>query len=173
MRVSTTFVVALNVIFVSALNVTSTNRMPAPKCSFVTPVERLKSSKAVFLGEAVDVSETEGIQVVSFRVYRSWKNASVGKLTVTNFVHHEGPYFQRGKSYLVYALERNGKLSTGGCSGTVEVAYAQNEIKQLDKWKSRRKSAALIYSDRKQAIREHARSITSAWSGLAMSGLLC
>jgi hypothetical protein len=41
---------------------------------------------------------------------------------------------------LVYTYERRGKLSTGGCSGTVEVEHARADIRQLDKWKARNKS---------------------------------
>ena len=140
MRIPIAFVVSLVVVFVSGFDVTSADRVVAPKCAFETPVERLKTSKAVFSGEAIEVRESEGVQVVMFRVSRSWKNARVREITVTNFVHHEGPYFQRGKRYLVYAYEQNGKLSTGACSGTGEVEYAQDSIKQLDKWSLRNKS---------------------------------
>jgi len=111
-----------------------------PKCAFVTPIERLQTSKAVFSGRVIEVKESEGIQVARFKVSQSWKYIRADEIIVTNYIHHEGPYFHQGKSYLVYAYEREGKLSTGGCSGTVQVEYAQAEIKQLDKWKARIKS---------------------------------
>ena len=119
---------------------TSASRKPSPKCAFVTPIERLKTSKAVFSGRVIEVKESEGIQVARFKVSKSWKYIGGGELIVTNYIHHEGPYFHQGKGYLVYAYEREGKLSTGGCSGTGEVEFAQDQIKQLDKWKARNRS---------------------------------
>jgi hypothetical protein len=120
---------------------TSASHKPIPpKCALVTPIERLKTSKTVFSGRVVEVNESEGIQAARFKVSKSWKHVRADEIIVTNYIHHEGPYFHKGKSYLVYAYEREGKLSTGGCSGTVEVEYAQVEIKQLDKWKARNKS---------------------------------
>lgn len=111
-----------------------------PKCALVTPIERLKTSKAVFSGRVIEVKESEWIQVAKFRVSKSWKYIRAGEVVVTNYIHHEGPYFHRGKNYLVYAYQREGKLSTGGCSGTIEVKHAQAQIKHLDKWKARNKS---------------------------------
>ena len=121
--------------------VTPASRKPIPpKCAFITPIERLKTSKAVFSGRVIEVKESEGIQVARFKVSKSWKYVGAGELIVTNYIHHEGPYFHQGKGYLVYAYERDGKLSTGGCSGTGEVEFAQDQIKQLDKWKARNRS---------------------------------
>ena len=111
-----------------------------PKCDFVTPVERLRTSNAVFSGKVIEVIETEGIQRTKFRVSKSWKNVGVKEITIVNVIHHEGPYFERGKSYLVYAWKQKGHLMTGGCSGTGEVEQAQNEIEQLDKWHAHNKS---------------------------------
>lgn len=120
---------------------TSASRKPIhPKCDFVTPIERLKRSKAVFSGRVIEIQESKGIQVARFKVSKSWKYLRAGELFVTNYIHHEGPYFHQGKDYLVYAHERGGNLSTGGCSGTGEVEHAQAKIKQLDKWKARNKS---------------------------------
>jgi hypothetical protein len=120
---------------------TSASRKPIPpKCGFVSPIEMLKTSKAVFSGHVIEVKESEGIQVARFKVSKSWKNIRAGELIVTNYIHHEGPYFHQGKGYLVYAYEGEGKLATGRCSGTVEVEYARAQIKQLDKWKARNKS---------------------------------
>jgi hypothetical protein len=119
---------------------TSASRPIHPKCDFVTPIERLKTSKAVFSGRVIEIQESKGIQVARFKVSKSWKYLRAGELFVTNYIHHEGPYFYQGRDYLVYAYERGGNLSTGRCSGTREVKYAQAEIKQLDTWKARNRS---------------------------------
>ncbi len=127
-------------LFVYPVAISASRKPIPPKCAFVTPIERLKTSKAVFSGRVIEVKESEGIQVARFKVSKSWKYTRAGELIVTNHIHHEGPYFHEGKGYLVYAYEREGKLSTGGCSGTVEFGYAQDQMKQLDKWKARNKS---------------------------------
>ena len=127
-------------LFVSPNFASAYRRTNPPRCLIVAPVERLKISKAVFSGLVLEVKGSEGIQVVKFSVAKSWKYVREGEVIVTNMVHHEGPYFRQGRSYLVYAYNREGKLSTGGCSGTLEVEYARDEIRQLDKWKARNKS---------------------------------
>ena len=143
MRVTYAFSLLLTVLLIASPNLASAyRRTDPPRCLIVAPVERLKFSKAVFTGSVVEVKESEGIQVVKFSVARSWKCVRASEVMVTNLVHHEGPYFRQGRSYLVYAYNREGKLSTGGCSGTVEVEYARDEIRQLDKWKARNKSQA-------------------------------
>jgi len=82
---------------------TSASRKPIPpKCAFVTPIERLKTSKAVFSGHVIEVRDSEGIQVARFKVSKSWKYIRTDELTVTNHIHHEGPYFHQVKDYLVY-----------------------------------------------------------------------
>jgi len=141
MRVTYAFSLLLTIFLIVSSNLASPYRRPyPPRCFIVAPVERLKISKAVFSGLVLEVKESEGIQVVKFSVSKSWKYARAGEVTVINLVHHEGPYFRQGRSYLVYAYNREGKLSTGGCSGTLEVEYARDDIRQLDKWKARNKS---------------------------------
>jgi hypothetical protein len=141
MRMIYTVLLSLTTFLVVGSNVVSAKRrVSPPKCALVAPIERLKTSKAVFSGRVLEVKESEGIQVVKFTVSKSWKYVRADEIVVTNFVHHEGPYFHQGKSYLVYAYEREGKLSTGGCSGTVEIEHARDDIRQLDKWKARNKA---------------------------------
>jgi len=119
MRVAYTVLLLLSALFVTDSVVSTHRRISAPKCTLVAAVERLKTSKAVFSGRVIEIKESEGIQVVRFSVSKSWKYVRASEVTVTNYVHHEGPYFHQGKTYLVYAHLRKGKLSTGGCSGTM------------------------------------------------------
>jgi hypothetical protein len=110
-----------------------------PKCLNESPVQMMKRSRAVFSGHAVDVIGSKGTQLVRFKVNRSWKGVRTTEVTLTNFIHHEGPFFQQGKNYLVFAFYRNGKLSTGGCSGTVDFESASLTVRELDRWKADRK----------------------------------
>ena len=133
-------VLFLHIASLATANLVSAHRrISAPKCALVAAVERLKTSKAVFTGRVIGMKEAEGIQAVRFSVSKSWKYVRASEVTVTNYVHREGPYFRQAKSYLVYAYLRKGALSTGGCSGTVEVEYASNDLSQLDKWQERNK----------------------------------
>ena len=138
--------VACRVLFLATTLIVVVNVAPAdrrvypPKCALVSAVERLKASKAVFIGPVVEIQESEGIQVVKFNVSKSWKYVRASEVVVINYVHHEGPYFHRGKSYLVFANLRDGRLATGGCSGTVDVENVRYEINELDKWQGRNKS---------------------------------
>lgn len=141
MRITYAFLVLLTGFMIVGPDLASAHRkVSLPRCLNVAPVERLKTAKAVFAGRVIEVKESGGVQVVKFSVSKSWKYVRAGEVVVTNFIHHEGPYFHRGKNYLVYANEREGQLSTGACSGTVEVEDARDEIRQLDKWKARNKS---------------------------------
>jgi hypothetical protein len=62
-------------------------RASAPKCAFVATVERLRASKAVFIGRANEIQESEGIQVGKFGVAKFWKFVRAKEVTVVNYVH--------------------------------------------------------------------------------------
>ncbi|HSE24957.1 MAG TPA: hypothetical protein VLB68_25075 [Pyrinomonadaceae bacterium] len=109
----------------------------APKCALVSAVERLKASNAVFSGRVIEIHESEGMQVVKLNVSKSWKYVRSREVVLTNYIHHEGPYFEQGKSYLVFAYLRNGRLATRGCSGTIAIESVRYEIDELDKWQER------------------------------------
>jgi hypothetical protein len=109
-----------------------------PKCGFETPVQMLNRSSAVFSGRVVEIKGSEQIQIVRFAVTKSWKGARTTDITLTNVVHHEGPFFREGHSYLVFAWGGHRKLRTGACSGTVELDSAGQTIRELDRWRARR-----------------------------------
>jgi hypothetical protein len=46
--------------------------------------------------------------------------------------------FAKGRRHLVFANMFQGKLFAGGCSGTAGLADARDEIRELQKWLSRR-----------------------------------
>src|SRR5439155_5517403 len=76
---------------------------PTPKCDVEPLAQMMKRSAAVFSGRAVEVNGSEETQVVRLAVTKSWKGVRTSEVTLTNFVHHEGPFFRQGQSYLVFA----------------------------------------------------------------------
>jgi len=139
-------VVSRSSYLVLAILVATTNgaharaRVAPPRCMRLSTVERIRISHAVFTGRVLEIQESEGIQEVKFKLSKSWKYVRTKEVAVTNYIHHEGPYFKRGNSYLVFASLQNGSLVTGGCSGTIEVEKVSYEIDELDKWQQRNKS---------------------------------
>lgn len=138
------FVVTVS--FFINLTVAILSNVPAQaKCLIIPTLKRLKQSRAVFIGEALDIKKGVGNEQVRFRITRSWKGVSRGEVVISNTRHHEAPHYEVSKSYLVFAFGDKDELATGICSGTVDVEYAQTEIKELEKWKRQkriRKSAS-------------------------------
>ena len=110
---------------------------------------RLKASKAVFSGEILKISETSqrqdvtGLNVtVKIRLKEVWKG-QLTKEVIINTPDNSaacGYSFEVGKSYLVFAHSRKGKiLATGLCSGNRALETATEELKILGKGKKPQK----------------------------------
>jgi hypothetical protein len=98
-------------------------------------IERdFKWSAAVFLGEVVELKNTEGLKEAHLRVSRVWKGLADVEVTVFEPANSaESPHYRVGISYLVFAGVRDGKLFTGACSRTKPAASAQRDLRQLGK----------------------------------------
>jgi len=82
----------VTVSFFINLTVAMLSNAPAQaKCLMVPTLKRLKQSRAVFIGEVLDIKEGEGNEQVRFRITRSWKGVSRGEVVISNFRHHEAP----------------------------------------------------------------------------------
>jgi hypothetical protein len=108
--------------------------MPAP------PVEEeFKNVSAVFSGKVVDITEESGMDPikVTFQVDRIWKGISETEVSV--FTGRDsagcGYHFEVDESYLIYATETEGKLTTGLCSLTKELSLADEDISILGEGK--------------------------------------
>ena len=132
------FVVTVS--FFINLTVAMLSNAPAQaKCLMIPTLKRLKQSRAVFIGEVLNIKKGEGYEQVRFRITRSWKGVSKGEVVISNFRHPEAPHYEVNKNYLVFAYGEKDKFATGGCSGTFGVEYSQKEIKELEKWKRQRR----------------------------------
>jgi hypothetical protein len=99
------------------------------------PEDVLKSSSAVFTGTVLGVTTSGGDHVVRLRVETTWKGAKCGEVTVLTATEDAacGYTFQAGESYLVYATEEQGKLSTNLCSRTKLTSDAGEDLTALGK----------------------------------------
>lgn len=92
----------------------------------------VKASKAVFSGKVVSFKEENGLKQARFKVAESWKGVETEEVIVlVNARLAESPRYRVGESYLVFAVERDGKLFTGACSRTKQLDRAAEDLKQL------------------------------------------
>jgi hypothetical protein len=140
MRISKFFFALIAALFLTPSLKVLSYRAPSFKCEDTPTIERANKSKAVFLGQVVNIKKVDELEEVKFKVSKSWKYIRGGEATVFNYPHHEAPHYEIGKAYLVFASNYKDRLTTGVCSGTVEVNYAKKDMDQLDKWWRRNKS---------------------------------
>ncbi|HYO90079.1 MAG TPA: hypothetical protein VEQ40_00505 [Pyrinomonadaceae bacterium] len=121
-------------------------------CTCVPPpsvAESLSQAGAVFSGKVLQVKRVKGseqdglwqVEVV-FAVNTSWKGARQRVISVFTASQSAacGYSFMRGRTYLVYAGESQGKLATTICSRTKRLKDARLDLKELGAGKLVRKS---------------------------------
>ena len=99
-------------------------------------------AKFVPISEGIGATET---LIIKFAVNNWWKGKPIGEVTLSTAQFRypgiggsgEGcEYsFEAGKKYLVYAVNRKGKLRAFDCSGTTRIENAERDIKELQKLK--------------------------------------
>jgi hypothetical protein len=101
---------------------------------FPPPVEAMGQADAVFTGRvlsAVPIESTNGY-VYTMRVHAVWKGAAIVEVRVeTDEPAMCGVWLQPGETYLVYAGEHQGMLSTGNCTRTREISFAGEDLAEL------------------------------------------
>jgi hypothetical protein len=113
----------------------------ACSCIPSPPVEEeLERVTAVFSGSVTSIkevkSEFEPLKV-TFKVDRIWKGISETEVSIYTGRDSAGCgyHFEEGESYLIYASETEGKLTTGLCSLTKELSSADQDITILGEGK--------------------------------------
>ena len=111
-----------------------------------TATEALKSAEVVFAGKVVAISNG----LARFKVEQSWKGVStaeVGVLTGSRVVRRGKRYteittwttcdveFEKGESYLVFAVYSDRFLRSQWCSRTQRLASAEEAMKELGEGK--------------------------------------
>ena len=114
----------------------------------IGPAGGLKRSTAVFRGRVSTISrpfldrvglKNSGGYWVGFEVAKQWKGAASKSADVFTRLTGEacGFPFELNKEYLVYVVTEPRDLQTGICTGTKNIADAEQEMKQLDEMVAR------------------------------------
>lgn len=133
---------------VTSLLVLNPDSASACSCLRSTPEEHFARANAVFSGKVIEVDGKQNTQIplpdsflnrqIKFEVSRVWKgNVEKQEVVLTSDSSASCGYsFEKGKEYLVYASEQDGKLQTGLCSGTNLLSQAQENLETLGQGKT-------------------------------------
>lgn len=120
---------------------------PAYACTCMAPAtaaEALQKSSAVFRGrvvtiyrsflDRVGITNTAGYRV-QFEITKQWKGTPSKSIVVITRITGEacGFPFEEKKEYLVYVVTEPKDIQTGICTGTKNIAEAEQEMNELDK----------------------------------------
>ena len=120
---------------------------PAYSCTCMAPAtaaEALQKSSIVFRGrvvtiyrsflDRVGITNTAGYRV-QFEITKQWKGVpSKSTVVITRLTGEAcGFPFEQKKEYLVYVVTEPKDIQTGICTGTKNIAEAEQEMKQLDR----------------------------------------
>lgn len=106
-----------------------------------------QKAAAVFYGEVTEVTRQSKGLIVKIKVEQSWKRQTESEAIVYTLADSAmcGYPFERGKKYLVYADEENGKLGVILCSRT-------NPSNQDARYLNKIKKPVLFTVDQKEKI---------------------
>jgi hypothetical protein len=120
---------------------------PAYACTCMAPataVDGLQKSSAVFRGRAVTIyrsfldrvgiTNTAGYRV-QFEITKQWKGTPSKSIVVITRITGEacGFPFEEKKEYLVYVVPEPKDVQTGICTGTKNIAEAEQEMQHLNR----------------------------------------
>lgn len=93
--------------------------------------QEFNSSKAVFVGEVVEIDKSKPDAIVTFKVEKKWKGSKNETVVVrTNNQGKACEYiFKQGEKYLVYAYDD--VLRTSICTRTKELKSATENLRKL------------------------------------------
>ncbi|MBT2682820.1 hypothetical protein J7E42_04240 [Bacillus sp. ISL-37] len=106
----------------------------ACKCVEPQSVEReVESSKAVFSGKIIDIRTEKNNRNILFEVEETWKGVSQTEIILKDEWSSCSLDFVEGESYLVYAYDFQGELTTNICDRTKELSGAGEDLATLGK----------------------------------------
>jgi hypothetical protein len=104
----------------------------ACKCAGPPSIEKeLERSNAVFSGKVIDIDNNRNNQKILFEVEEAWKGVSKTQIILTDEQSSCSLNFSEGKSYLVYAYDFQGDLTTNICDRTKELSSAKDDLEYL------------------------------------------
>ncbi|MEW8986348.1 MAG: hypothetical protein AB2401_04960 [Bacillus sp. (in: firmicutes)] len=104
----------------------------ACKCVEEKTVEdELDSSKAVFSGKVIEIKNENNNRKILFEVEDTWKGVSQTEIILEDEWSSCSTDFFEGETYLVYAHEFQGELTTDICDRTRELSSAGEDLATL------------------------------------------
>ncbi|NKE06592.1 hypothetical protein GWK17_14125 [Bacillus selenatarsenatis] len=104
----------------------------ACKCVEEKSVEKeLESSKAVFSGKVIEIKTSNNNRKILFEVEETWKGVSQTEIILEDERSSCSTDFFEGESYLVYAHEFQGELTTDICDRTRELSSVGDDLVTL------------------------------------------
>ncbi|MBT2636908.1 hypothetical protein [Bacillus sp. ISL-39] len=125
---------SIAVILLAAALTTFPTASHACKCVEEKSVEKeLESSKAVFRGKILDIKNKNNNRKILFEVEETWKGISQTEIILKDEWGSCSIDFFDGESYLVYAYDFQGELTTNICDRTKELSSAGEDLATLGK----------------------------------------
>jgi hypothetical protein len=104
----------------------------ACKCEEPPSVEQeLERSKAVFSGKIIDIKDEKNNRKILFDVEETWKGVTETQIILLDEISSCSLDFFKGASYLVYAYDFQGDLTTNICDRTKDLSSAQEDLLKL------------------------------------------
>jgi len=107
------------------------------RCAVANLKTEYANSKAVFVGEVLNVASDGDVKTFTFKIEKRWKGATAGKtikIDVQETTRYQA-WFAVGEKYLVFARgsETDEKLWERRCSRTKSLENASEDISELEK----------------------------------------
>lgn len=120
----------------SVVSAASPQQAHACSCMMSSPEQNFAQADAAFLGTVSSVTKNGMNVTVTFDVERQWKGidlleSSTVKVRTADNSAACGVELTKATSYVVYAFESDGVLTTNLCSGTAAEEYADADLKYL------------------------------------------
>ncbi|MBT2659995.1 hypothetical protein [Bacillus sp. ISL-45] len=125
---------SIAVILLAAALTTLPTASHACKCVEEKSVEKeMESSKAVFIGKILYIKNKNNNRKILFEVKETWKGVSQTEIILKDEWDSCSIDFFDGESYLVYAYDFQGELTTNICDRTKELSSAGEDLAALGK----------------------------------------
>ncbi|GAM13163.1 cbiN domain protein [Mesobacillus selenatarsenatis SF-1] len=95
--------------------------------------KELESSEAVFSGKIIDITTEKNNRKILFEVEETWKGVSQTEIILKDEWSSCSLNFSKGESYLVYADDFQGEMTSDICNRTKALSGAGEDLATLGK----------------------------------------
>jgi hypothetical protein len=116
--------------FLATIILTMGNIFACP-CFVSTAADDFRNADAVFFGKVIEITPSGSSSLFTFKVEKSWKGVNTEEVVIPSGETDCDIDFALNEIYVVYARNDGGQLLTGKCTGTAELVYANEQLKDL------------------------------------------